>query len=180
MGASSACCENLPQMPGRSSLVLFLACSFLSSETNTIFRQFSVHLTFQAEDPARNHFSTLTPTPATLGLRHHLLFPLKSCCLGGRQCIPGNSAEPTLCSIQVGKCLDSRWKMTARNSHPPPKGPWASITFTSYQPHQPSLSIWELRVSLSPEFPKLYWTNWGLFKDSQTVKFFTAMVQKVW
>lgn len=107
MGASSVCCENLPQMPGRSRLVLFLARSFISSETNTILRQFSVCLTFQAKDPARNHFSTPIPSPATFRLRHQLLFPLKRCCLGRRQCIPGNSAELTVFNTG-GKVLGLR------------------------------------------------------------------------
>lgn len=166
-------CENLPQLPGRSSPVLSLAHSSVSTETNTILRKFSVCLTFQAEDPASNHFSTLTSTPATsrLGICF-VFFHLKAVVFKRRaQCIPGNSAELTLCLVQVGKCLDSGWKVTARSSHPPPEEPCALFTFTSHQPHQPSLTIWELQLPLPPEFPKLYRTDWEPLKDSQTEVF---------
>lgn len=177
MGVSSAYCENLPQTPGRSSPVLFLACSFTSNETNTILREFSVHLTFQAKDPARNHFSTLTPSPATFRLGHHLLFPLKSCCLERGQCIPGHSAELTVCLMQVGKHLDSGWKMTATNSHSPPKEPCASITFTN--PINPA-SVFGNYKFHSPlnfqNFIGLIENPWRTIRQ----KFFTAVVQKMW
>lgn len=64
MGAGAAYCENLPQMPDRSSLVLFLACSFTSSETSTILRPVSVYLTSMQGSLAWNNFSaSLPPIP---------------------------------------------------------------------------------------------------------------------
>lgn len=142
MGASSACCENLPQMPGRSSLVLFLACS---SETNTTLRQFSVHLTFQAEDPGRNHFPALTPTPATFRLWHHLLFPLKSFLWG-----EDNALQATQLS---SLCAWYRWESVCTQGEK-----WLPGTPIHHQKSS-------VQALLSPE---LYWTNWEPLKDSQT------------
>lgn len=156
MGVSSAYCENLPQMPGRSSLVLFLACSFTSSETNTILREFSVHLTFQAKDPDRNLLS------------------------GERTMHSRKSAELLLC---VWCRWESIWTQDEKLLPWTPihhqKNPVQALLSPVTNPINPASVFGNYKFHSPPNFQNFIGLTENPWRTMRQ-KFFTAVVQKMW